>query len=85
METVEHFAQIALVTHILGQQRLLACADLEKLVLARQKYAGVKSPAPMPIDFLNGNGSDKPQAYIRQRKHLASTIGKPEAVLQVKN
>src|SRR6266487_7209864 len=31
METVEHFAQITLVTHMLGQQQLLASEDLKKL------------------------------------------------------
>jgi L-fuculose-phosphate aldolase len=49
METVEHFAQIALVTHVLGQQQLLACEDLEKLVAARSRYLGVNSAAPMPV------------------------------------
>src|SRR5437764_4769256 len=49
METVEHFAQIALVTHVLGQQKPLACEDLEKLVAARRRYLGVNSAAPMPV------------------------------------
>src|SRR6184192_2303618 len=49
METVEHFAQIALVTHVLGQQKPLACEDLEKLVAARSRYLGVSSAAPMPV------------------------------------
>src|SRR5258706_6347453 len=40
METVEHFARIALVTHQLGQQKPLGSADLEKLVVARAKYMG---------------------------------------------
>jgi L-fuculose-phosphate aldolase len=85
METVEHFAQIALVTHILGQQQLLACADLEKLVIARSKYAGVNSAAPMPVDFSNGNGAERPQAVIRQRRRLPSNIGRPEAAVQSDN
>src|SRR6266487_6889518 len=49
METVEHFAQIALVTHVLGQQKPLACEDLEKLIAARSRYLGVNSAAPMPV------------------------------------
>jgi len=57
METVEHFAQIALVTHILGQQQLLDSPDLEKLVAARSKYLGVNSAAPMPVHSANGNGA----------------------------
>jgi L-fuculose-phosphate aldolase len=39
METVEHFARVALVAHQLGSQHLISQADLEKLALAREKYA----------------------------------------------
>src|SRR4051794_16686873 len=49
METVEHFAQITLVTHMLGQQQPLDCSNLEKLVEARSRYLGVSSAAPMPV------------------------------------
>jgi L-fuculose-phosphate aldolase len=35
METVEHFAKIALVTHLLGQQQLLSDEAIEKLVATR--------------------------------------------------
>jgi len=59
METVEHFAQIALVTHVLGQQKPLAYEDLEKLVEARRRYLGVTSAAPMPVYAgLEENSSD---------------------------
>jgi L-fuculose-phosphate aldolase len=57
METVEHFAQITLVTRMLGQQQPLAHADLEKLVEARSRYAGVNSAARMPVHSGNGNGA----------------------------
>jgi L-fuculose-phosphate aldolase len=49
METVEHFAQIALVTHLLGRQQPLQEVDIEKLLLARTKYFGAKLAAAMPI------------------------------------
>jgi L-fuculose-phosphate aldolase len=49
METVEHFAQIALVTHVLGRQQPLEGEELEKLMVARSKYQGTKSAAPMPL------------------------------------
>jgi L-fuculose-phosphate aldolase len=49
METVEHFAQIALVTHLLGRQQPLEGQDLEKLLLARGKYQDSHSLAPMPL------------------------------------
>jgi L-fuculose-phosphate aldolase len=49
METVEHFAQIALVTHLLGRQQPLNGGEIEKLLLARKKYFGVKMAASMPL------------------------------------
>jgi len=57
METVEHFAQIALVTYILGRQQLLDGAELEKLIAARKKYLGVNSAASMPVHSSNGNSA----------------------------
>src|SRR5262249_54744654 len=51
METVEHFAQIALVTHLLGHQQPLGNAELEKLLVARSKYQGSKSSAPLPVSM----------------------------------
>src|SRR5437763_6833745 len=62
METVEHFAQIALVTHVLGQQKPLACEDLEKLVAARRRYLGVNSAAPMPV--YAGMDDDSPDERV---------------------
>jgi len=49
METVEHFAQIALVTHLLGRQQPLKDFEIEKLLLARSKYFGAKLAASMPM------------------------------------
>ena len=49
METVEHFAQISLVTHLLGRQQPLNNQELEKLVVVRAKYQGPKSAAALPI------------------------------------
>jgi L-fuculose-phosphate aldolase len=49
METVEHFAQIALITHLLGRQQPLEGQDLEKLLLARRKYEGNHSAASLPL------------------------------------
>ncbi len=44
METVEHFAQITLVTHLLGRQQLLTQDDVSKLIDARERY-GLSGPA----------------------------------------
>jgi L-fuculose-phosphate aldolase len=38
METVEHFAQIALVTHQLGKQQPLGEREVEELIVARSRY-----------------------------------------------
>jgi L-fuculose-phosphate aldolase len=51
METVEHFAQIALVTHLLGKQQPLTEVDIEKLLVARSKYFGGKAPSSVPVLF----------------------------------
>jgi L-fuculose-phosphate aldolase len=52
METVEHFAQIALVTHLLGRQQPLQQGEVEKLLLARAKYFGAKMAASMPLPMM---------------------------------
>ena len=49
METVEHFAQIALVTHLLGRQQPLKQVEIEKLMMARTRYFGAKIAAGLPI------------------------------------
>src|SRR5450432_2185316 len=56
METVEHFAQIALISHLLGSQQPLGDCELEKLMAARAKYQGSTSIAPMPLAAVSGNG-----------------------------
>jgi L-fuculose-phosphate aldolase len=46
METVEHFAKIALVTHLLGHEQPLGDKEVEKLVAVRDRYNGGRKPAP---------------------------------------
>src|SRR5579872_4753127 len=58
METVEHFAQIALVTHVLGRRQPLEGEDLQKLMAARSKYQGSHSAAPMPLAIPAGGNCD---------------------------
>jgi L-fuculose-phosphate aldolase len=64
METVEHFAQIALVTHLLGRQNPLSAQELEKLVVARSKYQGTRSAAALPVTAVceRGNNHGQPAA-----------------------
>ena len=61
METVEHFAQIALVTHLLGRQQPLAGEDLEKLKLARTKYQVAGSVVPLPCSAVRGHNGGRSQ------------------------
>jgi L-fuculose-phosphate aldolase len=49
METVEHFAQIALVTHLLGRQQPLKQGEIDKLLVARTKYFGAKIASGLPL------------------------------------
>jgi hypothetical protein len=63
METVEHFAQVSLVTELLGKQVLLSGRDVEKLLAARVRYgtttaAPVSSNCPVTSDSAGG-GSDR--------------------------
>ena len=46
METVEHFAKIALVTHMLGNEQPLGEKEVEKLHEVRLRYFGGVTPAP---------------------------------------
>jgi hypothetical protein len=46
METVEHFAKIALVTHLLGNEQPLGEKEVEKLHEVRHRYNGGAAPAP---------------------------------------
>ena len=48
METVEHFAQIALVTHLLGRQQLLTQDEVGKLIDARERYGLTGPPKSAP-------------------------------------
>ncbi len=55
METVEHFAQIALVTHLLGHQQPLGEPELQKLNLVRSKYQAGRVAASSPGAAGGGN------------------------------
>lgn len=49
METVEHFARVALVTELLHKQALLSREDVDKLLLARARYGVEGAAAAFPI------------------------------------
>ena len=82
METVEHFAQIALVTHCLGRQQPLGQQDLEKLLLVRSKYEGAHSVAAMPLAapsrFPAGQNHGKAKGPARARGAEGEDFGLKE-------
>lgn len=65
METVEHFARIALVTHQLGHQQPLGAAEVEKLAVVREKYLG----------GAGGNGTRKKAAAEAKVEVLPRRVG----------
>jgi L-fuculose-phosphate aldolase len=78
METVEHFARIALVAHTLGHEQPLNAQDVEKLMLVRSKYQAARSAAPMPLRLPSNGGrvragaNRQPEAAVSVREAKAS-------------
>jgi len=71
METVEHFAKISLVTHLLGQQKPLGSEELGKLMAARSKYQGSRSAAPLPLAVpFDGEAEVCPQPAARPPRRV---------------
>jgi L-fuculose-phosphate aldolase len=67
METVEHFAQITLVTHILGRQEPLGPEELEKLLVVRSRYQGIHSSATRPLVMFDGATTTRRVPIRRER------------------
>ncbi len=70
METVEHFAKIALVTHLLGHEQPLGAKEVEKLFAVRDRYNGGGKAAaakiPVGADSLNPESQTKETAGSRR-------------------
>ncbi|HXW90610.1 MAG TPA: class II aldolase/adducin family protein [Terriglobales bacterium] len=77
METVEHFAQITLVTHILGRQQPIEEKALDKLLLARSRYKGINTAAPLPPASRSGssNGNHLARAATGERLRPSGVKG----------
>src|SRR5919197_688091 len=80
METVEHFACIALVTHLLGRQQLLSGEDVRKLMAAREKY-GITTPGggcPTDVQAQSPAASmaetEGPEGFSVTREELMSIL-----------
>ncbi|HMD15600.1 MAG TPA: class II aldolase/adducin family protein [Terriglobales bacterium] len=75
METVEHFAKIALVTHLLGNEQPLGEKEVEKLHRVRHLYNGGGTPAaprkPVAADNLKAEdlqSDDEPRETAGSRR-----------------
>jgi len=74
METVEHFAKIALVTHLLGNEQPLGEKEVEKLHEVRHRYNGggssVASRRPVAADGLRSDlqSDDEPKETAGSRQ-----------------
>jgi L-fuculose-phosphate aldolase len=84
METVEHFARIALVAHQLGRQQLLSQEDVGKLMQARERYeatSGSRTPnlpnCPVTAgtgDAGAGAGAGQGERFLVTREELAAIV-----------
>lgn len=71
LETVEHFAQVSLVTELLGKQVLLSSHDVEKLLAARARYgattaAQVGPECPVTSDRADLGGAENRISVTRE-------------------
>jgi ribulose-5-phosphate 4-epimerase/fuculose-1-phosphate aldolase len=86
METVEHFARIALVTHLLGRQQPLGEEEVQKLNLVRTKYQG--TIAAVLRDEVSGDHhcGPQPDASSSQQDRVARQRNKDFRIqLRTKN
>ena len=73
METVEHFAQVSLVTELLGKQVLLSGRDVEKLLAARARY-GTTTAAQSGADCPVTSETEAPEQVSITRAELEALI-----------
>lgn len=70
METVEHFARIALVTELLHKQVLLSRKDVDKLLVARARYGITTAAMGCPVT----SDESEPDRIPLTRRELESLV-----------
>ncbi|MFZ0212491.1 MAG: class II aldolase/adducin family protein [Candidatus Acidiferrales bacterium] len=70
METVEHFARVALVTELLHKQALLSREDVDKLLAARARYGLETAAAGCPVTA----DSAEPDRVTLTRRELEALV-----------
>lgn len=81
METVEHFAQVSLVTELLGKESLLSGGDVEKLLAARARY-GSSTASQIGAECPVTSDAVVPKRVSMTREELESLIA--EAVREAR-
>src|SRR6202166_1691000 len=78
METVEHFAQVSLMTELLGKQVLLSGRDVEKLLVARARYGTTTASTVTPGCHVTrdnaGDGESRQERISVTREELEALI-----------
>jgi L-fuculose-phosphate aldolase len=75
MEVVEHFAEVSLVSRVLGGERLLTGDEVSRLLSLRSKVYGLEGPAggeacPVPGDTPSRKASDRIEMSRDELVHL---------------
>jgi L-fuculose-phosphate aldolase len=73
METVEHFARVALVTDLLHKQVLLSSEDVEKLLAARARY-GLETAAGGATNCPVTSDASEPEHVTLTRRELEALV-----------
>jgi len=79
METVEHFAQVSLVTELLGKQVLLSGRDVEKLLVARARYGTTTASTVTPGCPVT---SGSPESAAASSERISVTREELEALIE---
>jgi len=78
LETLEHFAQVSLMTEMLGKQVLLSGRDVEKLLVARARYGTTTAATVIPgcpVTREDAAGSEqRPERISVTREELEALI-----------
>jgi L-fuculose-phosphate aldolase len=82
METVEHFAQIALVTHLLGRQQPLGESEVQKLSVVRTNYRKALTNAALIANERPGNHNGN---HFGTKRGTASRAGSGSAKAVLKD
>ena len=73
METTEHFARVALVTQLLGKQKVLSNDDVQKLHVARVRYGAGAEP-PNGSGGAAGSDNSEAEPVTLTRRELESLV-----------